>query len=506
MIQAIARVLSVAGRIAPRRALAGFCLLLLPTAALAGVPQAFLIQNSGWMEPFYTDPKSSLKPLVAAIVEAVADPGDEIYVSAFSQSTDYNESPKRVYPNAQNIPPRQAIAALGLARKGLAGALADTDFQEAVSRVVLDQFHGKPGIIWIVTNNRNSPGNDQDTARRNQEFYDLLHNEPGIARTLAYPLAMPVYGKIYPKAQGLMVYALAYGRLAEGRLLELVEQPRLKNVLTGLPVRLKPLDRDSVRLSPRQIVDAPGVKIRLAEDRKTSILEVDASSRQPSVTIQAELENLFYPYRINAAKLSARFVGDNIEYPLHMVPETIRALSPGGKQELSVSFPIPYSQIPSIWSLSQFKRLGTQLILSGVIEITLDDQQLALGTKFVSQLQENFPNDPISSTFAPSKNVQRSSVSVPLSIRVNYPVYPIVMLIGLGFSLLAVIGLVWRRLSRPWPVVVIVDGAARKLLLKPLQTVPVMAGQGEAVGEIKRGLFGPKIVRVAAGHRIQLTR
>ena len=42
-----------------------------------------------------------------------------------------------------------------------------------------------PGIIWIFTNNKNSPGNSPETAKRNREFYQLLHEEPSIVRASA---------------------------------------------------------------------------------------------------------------------------------------------------------------------------------------------------------------------------------------------------------------------------------------------------------------------------------
>ena len=35
----------------------------------AGIQQAFLVQNSGWMEPFYTDQQSQLKALVGAVAD-----------------------------------------------------------------------------------------------------------------------------------------------------------------------------------------------------------------------------------------------------------------------------------------------------------------------------------------------------------------------------------------------------------------------------------------------------
>lgn len=483
------------------------CLILLfgglPATASASIQQAFLVQNSGWMEPFYTDPNSLLKPLVAAIVESTTQPGETFYISAFNQATTENESPRLVYPNPQNTSARQAINSIELARKNKAGTLADTDFTEAVSKTILTQFHGQPGIIWIFTNNRNSPNNDQDTARRNGEFYHLLHNERHINRTLVYPLAMAVRGKVYPAAQGLMVYALAYGEQAETRLLELVADSRLTQVLTTAPARLKPLDRESIRLTPKRILDSPKVNIRLADDQITTILETEASEQQPGVTIQAELENLFYPYRIESAQITAQFLGENFQSRLRVTPEALGLLSPGAKQQASVYFPIPLAQIPSVWSWTQLKRLGTQLNLPGKIRIELAQQRLALDPSFIQTLRSNFPNDPISEIFTPSDEIHNSSVEIPLSIRVNYPVYPMVIYILLGVFLLAGLGWMLQSFARARPATFRVDGVPRKFILKPWESLPIKSHTGEVIGEIKGGPLGPTVVRVAPGHTIK---
>ena len=54
------------------RALIAACAALLSAASVhaAGIQQAFLVQNSGWMEPFYTDQQSQLKALVGAVAQA----------------------------------------------------------------------------------------------------------------------------------------------------------------------------------------------------------------------------------------------------------------------------------------------------------------------------------------------------------------------------------------------------------------------------------------------------
>ena len=89
----------------------------------------------------------------------------------------------------------------------------EEDPAEAIASTIAGPFRAQPGILWIFTNNRNSPGNDPDTVKRNREFYDLVHVDPSITRSLAFPLKMPVEGAHY-QATGLMVYALAYGEPA----------------------------------------------------------------------------------------------------------------------------------------------------------------------------------------------------------------------------------------------------------------------------------------------------
>ena len=49
----------------------GSAALALACAPALAVSHVFLVQNSGWMEPFYSDPASQYKPLVSALVMAV---------------------------------------------------------------------------------------------------------------------------------------------------------------------------------------------------------------------------------------------------------------------------------------------------------------------------------------------------------------------------------------------------------------------------------------------------
>ena len=141
------------------RAAACAALACASTAALA-VPQVVLVQNSGWMEPFYSDPSSPFKPLVTALVTAVVQPGDALVLASFNQALPGAPSPKALLslkadPATLHGQVRSALSGLRLARKPGSTALADTDLGEAVNAALTQVLGGKAGIVWLVTNNRN---------------------------------------------------------------------------------------------------------------------------------------------------------------------------------------------------------------------------------------------------------------------------------------------------------------------------------------------------------------
>ncbi len=124
--------------------------LLLTGVLLFGLPaqavqHAFLVQNSGWMEPFFTDPKSQLKPLVAALAQAVTTEQDSVSTLAFSQTAGSNQSPKLLLQSAGGQGIAQALTPLQVARKGDGGPkapLADTDFKEAILGTIYRPLSG----------------------------------------------------------------------------------------------------------------------------------------------------------------------------------------------------------------------------------------------------------------------------------------------------------------------------------------------------------------------------
>lgn len=478
-------------------------LVALPAVA-AGIQQAFLVQNSGWMEPFYTDPASQLKALVAAVADAATSADDPVFTLAFSQSKGANVSPALLASDRGAAEMGRHLATLAVARKGPGAALADTDFKEAISKTITGPFKAAPGIIWIFTNNKNSPDNDAQTAERNRDFYRLLHLEPSITKTLVFPLKMPVQGKQYA-ARGLMVYALAYGKPAAEALDRIMAEGRLTRVLTHAPARLKPVDQDPVRIVPEVVKNAPNVRASLGTDKRTLVLDVEATGLVPTVTLQAKLENMFYPYVIQHASVEATLLGGAERTPVRVEPGVVEGLQPGATQPVEVSFTLPMAQVPSAWSAQALAAMGKQVLLPLTVEMGLRGQQLALSDSFGAELRELFPGDPISEVFTPPDSVRASQVRVPLLVRIQYPLTPVLALMGALLLLvggLTALGLILRSRKR---YELVVDGNKRNIVLKPFASLTIKDGEGCPVGEIKRGLGRPQVLSVVEGHNLSLT-
>lgn len=470
-------------------------------ASAAGIQQAFLVQNSGWMEPFYTDAASQFKPLVAAVAQSVTSADDAVFLLAFSQSSGTNVSPQLLEASKGAADVGTKLAPLDIAHKSAGGALADTDFKEAVVKTITGPFHSAPGILWIFTNNKNSPGNDQATAARNLDFYKLLHLEPSITKTLVFPLRMPVKGKLY-QAQGMMVYALAYGEPAAQALDHILREGRLSQVLTRPPARLKPIDLDAVRIVPESVTNSPDVQSSLGADQRTLVLDVDAGKVVPTVVLRASLQNLFYPYVIQHASMTAVMALPGRAVPVDVSPATVDGLQPGQRQSVEVRLALPVEKVPSAWSAQALAAMGKQVLVPMTVSLDLSGQQLSLSDDFKSQLASEFPGDPISDIFAAPASVRSSQAIVPVVLRIQYPLLPLIVVIAGVLALvcgLAALALLSGR-SRRYPLVV--DDVQRHVVLKPFANLDIRDENGTPIGTVKRGLGQPKVIKVADGHSL----
>lgn len=491
-----------------RQALAALAALLFMAGAWA-TPHVFLVQNSGWMEPFYSDPKSPFKPLVAALADAVVQPGDALVLAAFNQSLPGAPSPKAllsIKADDRSVRSRvdAALAGLDTARKPNSGALADTDLGEAVQAAVTTALNGKPGIVWLVTNNRNSPNNDQATAARNREFYALIHGGRAIDKVVAFPLRMPVQGRHY-QANGLMVYAFAVGREGSRALDGLLASGRIARVITERPARLKPLDRDTVRLVPAQVENAPGVSFSQAPGGALRA-DVDPDARTPRASVRWQLENAMYPYTIVSATLGARSMLAGEDRPIVLASRRVENLAPGKPLPLGSTMQLPVAQLPDKWSMAALKSAGSAYVLPGRIELHLANQRLALSGAFRERMAALFPGDPLPDIFTPPAAVQASTAVLPLEVRVHYGIGPLAALGGLAAAALAAAGAAAWAYGRPRVAHVTVEDELRTMRARPGTTQPIYDKAGAQVAMLKTTLFGHRLLDLREGAQVRLGR
>jgi hypothetical protein len=493
--------------------LRAFVSAMLLAAGAAGpawaVSHVFLVQNSGWMDPFYSDPTSQYKPLVVALASAVTAPGDRMVLASFNQGLPDAPSPKallalKVDPATLRGQVSGALAQLQVAHKPGSSALADTDLNEALSAAIANALGGKPGLVWLFTNNRNSPGNDQATARRNREFYQLIHEGGAISKALAFPLRMPVQGTHY-RANGLMVYVFAIGAQGERELDALLASGRIGKVITEPPARLKPLDRDTVRLVPRKVGDAPGVAFSVAPGGMLRA-DVQPDARAPAAKIAWSLENAMYPYTIVSARLAARSVLGREDRPIAMDSNAIASLAPGKSTPLSSVMQLPVAQLPGAWSAEAFKSAGSAYVLPGTIELTLGGQRLELSQAFRERMAALFPGDPLPEIFTPPAAIRASTARLPIEVRVHYSMGPLALLIGAALAALAAAVATALALGRPRKALLTVEGELRTMHARTGTIQPVFDNAGNKVAQLKTTIFGHQLIDLREGAQVRLGR
>lgn len=453
---------------------------------------AFLIQNSGWMEPFYHDPQSQFKPLINGVIQTVSKPEDKIIASMFNQTNALGKSPKIIYQGAGN---QNLIA--NLQKQGVAykneKVYADTDFNEAVVSTILGPLTKQSGIIWIFTNNKNSPNNDSETIARNKEFYSLIHDNPAIKKVLAFPLKMPVKGEHFA-ASGLMVYALAYGKSAEHDLNQLMESGQLSKIFTQQPALLKPLDTEPVQIIPKGVENSSTITASLSPDRKILFFDLISKDVIPEIKLKADLKNNFYPYNIAATKVDAILVlANGKQVPIPISQTHINLLTQENTQ-LEFNLPIPSDMVVSPWSFAVFKAMGKKVVIPAHINVTFYDQKLSLSDEFKQNLQSLFPNDPLSDVFVAPESIKSSTAVIPVQFRLQYPIWPIFVVMAGGVLLLLLFILLLALSSKANRYDVLVNGVKKQTIrLKPFSKQNIYGDNTRVIAIAKRGWSAPTL-------------
>ena len=462
----------------------------LPLWAESTIPHVLLVQNSGWMLPFYDDPNSKFKDIVVELSNRLSPYGSDQVIASFNQSIGDNKSPLLLYRGSDQNKIRQAIQSIQVARKLGRQSLADTDFKEAIVGAVTQFSPGKSCLLWIVTNNKNSPDNSAETVEKNKEFYKFLQDAREIKRIVAFPLSLAVQSqsKSDYRANGLMFYALAYGEPAD-----LVLQKMLAtNAPFGKqPARLKPLNAEALTFIPKG-VNNKEVEVRLAADRKTLVMTFSADSKPELAELTGQFRNDFYPYDIQSAKVNINTEGfknqGKGDITIELLTKELSNIPAGGfSPDLGVKIKVP--AIPSAWDPEVI--FGNGYKTKGVIRFELEDQKLLISKDFSKSMSELFPKDPLPDLFIPGDSAKKSVTEQSLVIVVEYPIWPILLMasVGLAIAVLIIWGL--AVMGREKIFRVSVDGAQKSYAMRPFTEVALKNQQGDRVGVLKRTLGRP---------------
>ena len=472
--------------------------------AHAEVPQAFMLQNSGWMEPFYLDPNSRIKAVAKSTIEAAAVGNTQIMVASFNQSVvaTGNDSPRSFYvgvPATREV--ADALGKITLTQKTLRPvSYYDTDFFEMIEKTVAQFFQAKPGIIWVFTNNKNSPGNDQNTVARNRDYYQFLHADKSITAVLAFPIPMPVQGKSY-RANALMVYAIAYGETAARELAGIIASGRIEKVLGRVPARVKPLNQNIVAFYPTAAKQGADVKVQQTSAGGL-VFQFDGGKQPVTAEFSGHFRGLVYPYEISSASLGATLSTETQSVAINAEPATVKRILPGAASApLHLSFTVP--ALPSYFSPQVLMKEG--LSQQAELTVTLSNQVLALTPNFTAEMKSLFPEDPLLEIFSTAPHPQQSVTKIPVTIFVLHPTWPLIAAMVAACLLLFGGGWLASAMLRTPEYRVLVNGATRKIRMRPNSQYPVTDVDGKVVTTLSRGWFGgPKIGDTLPGYTVTL--
>lgn len=488
--------------------LARHLLLIVLAAAGAGaafaqqqpVKQVYLIQNSGWMEPFYTDATSTFLQEVVDTIASTAG-ASPIVIAAFNQDgqVEGRQSPDVLYSGAySNTALSDTMRSLALARKP-SGAYADTDFAGAVRGAITrpDILNTQQGVIWIFTNNKNSPDNSQEVAKLTKAFWDALRSNAAVSRIVAFPIPGAFKGPTYDTT-GFIIYGIAYGdQAAEVLKAQVADGAPLIGRLPSRPALLKPLDSQAVAID---FDSAPVNGISVYRQGEVLIFS-GLSAEQPSpVTLRARIRNLHYPLTIEDASLSTRwlYAGASSEpapaIQAQISPSNIKglgALQASGPLDITVTFP-PLSGDLLVESRN----------LDGYMEIELSGLRYGLDPEFLANASKVFGgadltapaedlarSGAVPAIFSDYQNVTGSVTRVPIRMTVEFSAMPLMILavsvLG-GIAALCVAG--WW-LFAPRRHLVTLDGERMPVRVSSFGSKPVFDRIGRE-WKVKGSLFG----------------
>ena len=476
----------------------GQCLLALGLAVSTpaqaeqpAVPQVYLVQTSGWMLPFYTEPTAaSFRGLLSGLVDATQN-GGRVVVADFNQDKQVpgRSSPGVEFDGAYNRSAVTAAVAHLMLRKQPNGSLTDADFNGALVGAVTNLLKGQSGIIWMVTNNKNSRNNSQLISENTRDFAERLNNTGALNDLVAYPIRL---------STGLIIYGIAYGPEAASALRDETRGTPLRQLFPDPAMQLKPLDQATVVFTPTA-TSTPGLTV--AYEDGTLLLDGVPGGRESEFEITGTLTSRYYPQVIQSAQLTTRWTSlGGIDVPEDaanmrgsVVPAEIHDLQP--QQSLAdIHLRLRFPELSRQGGLAGL--LQSPVLEQGTILIQLTGLQLRLQDGFSEKLAQIAAMDQLPSVFSNYLTTTSSETQLPIRVQVRFSTLPLILAVAgaaLSLTLLAAAGIFARR-SREHSVSL--GGQIRRVRARPFETVRLTNGQGKQFN-VRGTLVGrPRVTEV----------
>ncbi len=454
-----------------RLRLAGAILLAAIAAvpALAQAPQTVYVDRSGSMRPYYS----------SGLVQSIVEP--------LRRSV---EGPLAEYAFSTEVAPVPSLDAIDSLPFGNLTYL---------DRVITSSERQHTPISWIITDNIEDTGEAGNTER----FYAALRS-PEVRRVTVFPILSA------PGHPGLLVYALLFDAASEGvydRTLAAFARSGAA-VLRTQPLRMKPVDRDTVEVTSRSL--AP-----LTRRGGPKVYETGAPIEQAAeVRFKSRFEHIeIVDSALRVLEAAPSFGPASLLEPerreLHISPDRIRALLPGDETTQVYKLTVDLGRLSlkhnlATWWKAAWGASGEEAALDLKLGIDVPKQNFRLTPRFLNQYSAStveaaratgkvYAIDRLLSDVNGAETLIQ--VDTPLYFRVNYPAWPAVLFIGLFVLALAVLAgmvLFGRRLlpgrRREWTVTA--EAAAGYPLAAGLEGDRVMV-EGENIARVEKGRLLP---------------
>ncbi|HOT82344.1 MAG TPA: hypothetical protein PLQ12_03460 [Candidatus Defluviicoccus seviourii] len=495
----------------------------------APLPQVYLVQNSGWMEPFLIDAsRPAFLAEVTAFITATALASGEVVIASFNQHGQLLDraSPHVLYRGQASAPQIEAaVQRIDLPRRiHTDNAFTDADLDGALERTVGEVLKFNPALIWIITNNKSSKDNSQEYEKNTRRFNEALNGLVAFTRIVAFPITHPAKGLRYPgkpipyEEKGYMIYGIAYdapgSTAAADQLRSVATAPEVIRRFER-PGLLKPLERSPLTFEAQRMwvngVPQPPPKGQW-------LLLRDLPGGQPfTVHLCGRLRSEYFPQVIDNAITSATWETAEgglqalpVQATIHLPPSAERriecppqlpaAFSTGRLvierlrpleilENVTIALQIPAIERPA--GLAGF--LQPEREIRGTLSLDLRDMRLTILEEFRSRLDHVAASGSLPEIFLRYRDVHAASTPMGVTLGARFSSLPLIgAIVGVLATLaLSIAALVYLR--RPRQHMVTIAGERCRVTLRPFETVRTKTPSGSRF-EASGRLFGaPKV-------------